>query len=283
MKKTRNVKRTLFLFISAVTYAGSKLRSAFRKSRPGCCTILYYHGVADEQRQRFARQMDALLRWTRPVSIDFPDPLQGGVRYSAVTFDDGFESVLLNALPELESRNIPFAVFIIADALGKNLEWEGYPERLMTLEEIQRLPSNLTIIGSHTMTHPHLPSLSERDARRELLDARLTLARLLNRDVPLFSFPYGAFTEELIGWCREAGYKKIFTTLPYSASGQPSEFVVGRVSVEPSDWPIEFYLKIRGGYRWLAPAIQWKRKFVLSIRGILGLNSAPQVQVGNPH
>ena len=246
----------------------------------GRCIILYYHRITNGDRQGFARQMDALLRWTRPVSIDFRRPLEPDACYSAVTFDDGFESVLLNALPELQSRGIPFAVFIVADALGKHLGWDRYPERFMTLEEIRRLPLELATIGSHTMTHPHLPSLSEREARRELLDSRLTLTRLLGREVPLFSFPYGAFTEQLIAWCREAGYEKVFTTMPRFACGQADEFVVGRVSVEPTDWPIEFYLKVMGGYRWMAPALRWKRKLLSSVRAILKPNLRPQVQVG---
>ncbi len=50
--------------------------------------------------------------------------------------------------------------------------------------------------------------------------------------------------EDLINICREAGYKRIFTTLPYPAELGPGEFVSGRVTVDPTDWPIEFYSEI---------------------------------------
>jgi peptidoglycan/xylan/chitin deacetylase (PgdA/CDA1 family) len=273
MADKRSFKRILCLLFSALFFFGYRIGSALRLCRNKGCTILYYHGIGDDQRGRFASQMDSLLHWTQPVAIDFHVALREGISYSAVTFDDAFESVLRNAAPELKQRHIPFAVFVIAGALGKQMGWDGYPERVMTLKELQRLPADLAIIGSHTMTHPNLVSLDEQEARQELLTSRITLSDLMERSIRVFSFPYGALNERLVELCREAGYDKIFSTLPYLASGEPDDFVVGRVSVQPSDWPIEFYLKVKGGYRWMALAIQWKRQLVSVFRRTLKCSS----------
>jgi hypothetical protein len=62
--------------------------------------------------------------------------------------------------------------------------------------------------------------------------------------------------------CREAGYERIFTTLPVFAFAEPGEFVVGRVRVDPTDWPLEFRLKLAGAYRWLPAAFAFKRLIV---------------------
>jgi hypothetical protein len=83
---------------------------------------------------------------------------------------------------------------------------------------------------------------------------------VLNIDVSLFSFPYGSFNSTLVQLCRDAGYARVFTTLPFLAFGKLEEFVSGRVTVEPTDWPIEFRLKILGSYRWLPLAITLKRQ-----------------------
>jgi len=77
--------------------------------------------------------------------------------------------------------------------------------------------------------------------------------------VTTFSFPYGAFNAQLVEWCRDAGYERVFTTLPVIASSEPEEFAVGRVSVEPTDWSLEFRLKVLGAYRWLPLAYKMKR------------------------
>ena len=92
----------------------------------------------------------------------------------------------------------------------------------------------------------------------ELSESRLQLRKILGRDVTLFSFPHGAFDEELIESARAAGYQRVFTILPELAL--PDEFAIGRVAVEPSDWRLEFLLKLFGAYRWLVPASTLKRK-----------------------
>lgn len=236
--------------------------------------VLYYHAVPAAQRSRFFRQMDLLVRWASPVPASFSGPFEPGCRYAAVTFDDGFLSVVENAVPELKKRGIPCTVFIISGFLGRVPSWAeeyaggGEPERFVTLEELVKLPSDLVVIGSHTMTHPKLTAMSAKEAVRELVESRRQLEKWLGREVALFSFPFGDFNQSLIELCHEAGYNRVFTTLPTLAFACPDEYVTGRVPVEPSDWDIEFLLKLFGAYRWLPYVFSLKR----TIRSRLGLS-----------
>jgi hypothetical protein len=50
--------------------------------------------------------------------------------------------------------------------------------------------------------------------------------------------------------------------LPVLAFLEPKEFVTGRVGVSPTDWPMEFRLKLAGAYRWLPYAFAWKRRIL---------------------
>lgn len=255
--------RLLKLGISLTFFTVSSLQNALSrvagKKKKASCIILYYHCVEHEHRARFAKQMDALLRTSVPVRVDGRDPLEDGQRYAAVTFDDGFKSVADNAVPELIKRSIPATIFVTSDLLGQTPGWAGYPGRFMSLEELQELPGSIDL-GSHTRTHPFLPKLDEQRASDEITISRLKLSEMLGRECTLFAFPYGAFTPELVNVCRRAGYHRIFTTLPYTAQLGPDEFVSGRVTVEPTDWPIEFALKLRGAYQWLPRAFGAKRK-----------------------
>ncbi|HJT71378.1 MAG TPA: polysaccharide deacetylase family protein [Terriglobales bacterium] len=224
------------------------------------CVALYYHSVSCSQRTKFARQMDILNRWTKAIRADRRAALQAGKRYSIVTFDDAFESVFRNALPELEKRGIPATVFVIAGVMGRTTGWEGYPERTMTPDEIKGMRSDLVMIGSHTLNHSPLCSLSEPEVKTEISESRKRLEELLHRKITLFSFPYGGFRDYMIEWCKEAGYERVFTTLPYLALSDPQEFLTGRISVEPDDWLLEFRLKLLGAYRWLPCAFSLKRR-----------------------
>ena len=187
-----------------------------------------------------------------------------GMRLGKALFEtaDGFENLVQQALPELKKRNIPATVFVISDALGKAFGPAGRTEKVMSLEQLRSLPAELISIGSHTVTHPMLPLLSEGEARTELMQSRRTLEGFLSRPVLTFSFPFGGFSPRLIELCREAGYDRIFTTLPAFAFTDPGQFVVGRVRVDPTDWPLEFRLKLAGAYRWLPAAFALKRKIV---------------------
>jgi peptidoglycan/xylan/chitin deacetylase (PgdA/CDA1 family) len=266
------MERLTKLFISIgfflYTEAENVLRSLMGRKPPATCVVLYYHEVGLQDRARFARQMDALILHSTPIPADTHEPLVPGQNYVVVTFDDAFLSTVENAIPELVQRKIPATLFAVAGLLGANPQWATFGgdslgnERIAPLERLRELPPDLITIGSHTMSHPLLPSVSEREAMVELSESRAELKRLLNREIKLFSFPYGASNEHLIDLCREAGYERVFTILPLLAFTAPQEFVTGRVAVNPTDWQLEFRLKLLGAYRWLPKAMLWKRKFL---------------------
>ncbi len=268
-------RRLAKLLISSVYYLGAELIAA------GCRLLgyaprervvsIFYHQVSREQRGRFARQMDHLLRWTRPIHCDDFGELRPETRYAMVTADDAWLSFIENALPELERRHIPVTIFAISDYLGQSL---GQPnDRLATEDELKHLDPALVRVGSHTATHARLTSLGEEAAWSELADSRSKLEDRLHTGVELFSFPFGACTDLLLKKCGDAGYRRAFLALPWTAR-QSAEFVVGRIRVDPTDWPLEFHLKLMGAYDWLPRAISLKRWLTSLLRtGRSGLDA----------
>jgi peptidoglycan/xylan/chitin deacetylase (PgdA/CDA1 family) len=235
------------------------------RTAPATCIILYYHSVPSKYRLAFARQMEMLVRLSRPVKIDPMPVLLPGARYAAITFDDGFEDAVENAVPELVARKIPAWFFITTDFIGEVASWWPAPtpernRRIAASEQLQQLPSEWIGIGTHTLTHPRLSRLDEAEARREILEPRRRLEDLLGRTVDTFSFPHGDFNDRLTRWCREAAYKRVFSTQPKNAFQDSEEFVVGRVKAEPTDWNLEFRLKLLGGYLWMPWASALKRR-----------------------
>jgi len=240
--------------------------SLLGKKRPGTCVAINYHAVSRQDRVRFAQQMNTLLRHAKPIAADHRQPLQPGQHCVAVTFDDGLLSTLDNAIPELVQRRIPATLFVVPGLLGTVPQWTEYgrdaigDEIIASADRLKELPCDLFTIGSHSMTHQWLPRLPEDESRTEISASRGELERLLTREIKLFSFPYGGANERLKSVCREAGYERVFTILPELAFADAQEFVTGRVGVNPSDWALEFRLKILGAYRWLPVVFSWKRK-----------------------
>jgi peptidoglycan/xylan/chitin deacetylase (PgdA/CDA1 family) len=273
------LKRILNLAVSGLVgvmdWLGDRAGRLFGQPAPSKCMVLAYHAVSEKERSRFSEQMDMLERYAQPVRADIKSLPPGGGRYAAITFDDGLENILENALPELKKRKIPATLFIVTDLLGRTRDWEHYggddtrQEKVMTLDQLRQLASDAEFItiGSHTMTHPMLTQIGKKELDEELLGSRKKLEQLLNYEVRLFSFPYGAFNESAIEASREAGYERVFTALPVLAVSTPGESTTGRVGVGPADWPIEFRLKLVGAYRWLPNAYALKRRVMSAFRG----------------
>jgi len=268
----RTLTRLVKLAVSVAYFVGSRASNLGRRlaglPAPGTCTILYYHSITPDNRERFGRQLDMLARLSTPIGADTRERLSSGVRYAAVTFDDALENLIDNALPELQKRHIPCTIFVIAGTLGEIPWWTAKaarPEnrhRTMTADQLRSLSAELVVLGAHTLTHPNLLAIPEADGRREIAESRTRLEKILGRDVRLFSFPFGAFDERLVDYCREAGYERVFTTLPHPALSEPHEFVSGRVCAEPTDWPLEYRLKLAGAYSWLPAAFRLKRRLL---------------------
>jgi peptidoglycan/xylan/chitin deacetylase (PgdA/CDA1 family) len=277
----RLASRLLKFLIGLVFYAAVESWHAvlklIGKSPTPTAVVIYYHHVLSNQRENFSRQLDHLLRWTRPLPADFSEPLTANgrySRYSIVTVDDGWKSFADNAVPELEQRKIPVTIFAISDRLGRSVDGISF-DRLVTPDELRALTSRGVTIGSHTATHARMTALDEQEALRELRESRGQLAGILGHDVTMFCFPYGAYTDALIPICREAGYDRVFTCVPEPA--HQSEFVIGRVRVDPTDWPLEFHLKLMGAYRWLPMAIALKRRLRSAIRGSRADTHSPEI------
>jgi len=271
----------IFKLAISIGYYTSKrfwelLKRLIGKKRPGTCVVLQYHSVKPEQRRRFAQQMNDLIRWTRPIQASFSEPLQNGVDYAAVTFDDGFVSVIDNALPELIQRKIPSTLFITTGYLGKHPRWDigrdhpDYEEICMTANQIRKLPFGFVSIGSHTVTHPKLTRIDERMALNELSISKEQLETILARKVNLLSFPHGEHNDKIVELSLRAGYKRVFTILPTFAFAKPGEYITGRVNVNPEDWRLEFRLKLLGAYCWLPFAFALKHKLLRYLRTLLG-------------
>lgn len=256
------IKRTVKFVISSLVFCWDSIaiicKTILGMRHPTRCVVLYYHVVKREERIRFARQLDEILRLAKPIWADRPDMIADGCHHVAVTFDDGYRSFRDNALPELMQRNIPVHLFVPSGCMGQKPIWldVGDPERerevVMTTEELKALDPRCVAIGSHCVSHRDLTALNDDEAAIEIIESKKTLENILGREVNTVSFPHGIYNSKHIECARRAGYQRVFSIYPYLAFRAVDEFVTGRVRVDPGDHMIELKLKTLGCYRWMA-------------------------------
>ncbi len=228
--------------------------------------VFCYHAVPAHQVNLFRRQMDFLQGESQVLPADARTNLEAGKRHCMITFDDGFRSVLENALPILKERNLPAAIFCATGYFGATPDWIQEPnhpdrkERIMTEEELKTLDNGTIIIGSHTVSHPFLHRLSPEEISREFEASRQTLEKLTTQPVTLLAIPFGKYPPEVFTLARQAGYSRVLTNDPEQIEQLQDRFVLGRFDVSPTTWRLELRLILAGAYRWLPHAFRWKKR-----------------------
>ena len=235
--------------------------------RPGSCVVINYHSISEATKSRFSKQLDLLLRLARPIPAGKEFKLENGRRFVAVTVDDVFCDFVRDGLPELCRRNIPVTLFTPTGFLGKPSSWDDYGgenkvgEEVVSTGDLKRIAQFKNVdFGSHSVTHADLARLPEAAARQELRDSKNSLETIVSREITAFSFPYGSCGARELRLASEAGYKFLFDSTPQQMSSTMGQGLIGRVDVQPTDWDMEFRLKVCGAYRWVRWASAWKKK-----------------------
>jgi peptidoglycan/xylan/chitin deacetylase (PgdA/CDA1 family) len=265
-------KRLFMVAVSLVYDAGMTCVRAIARRAGGHAepVVMTYHAVRPEDVPNFERQMQHLSRRTTRVFPDDRRPPNGRPPV-AVTFDDAFQSVFDNALPVMARHGIPATIFTPTGYLGCAAGWierGGVANPPAVVSEDVLASANRTRVrfASHTVSHPHLASLDRGVLRYELAQSKRALEGLIGEPVTMLSLPYGSCSPPVLEEARAAGYERVFANVPVTRGAGPG--LVGRINVTPADWPLEFRLKARGAYGWMALAVPAKR----AVRALLERN-----------
>jgi peptidoglycan/xylan/chitin deacetylase (PgdA/CDA1 family) len=179
--------------------------------------VLMYHSISSCGDDRLAitpEMFVAQMRFLREGGFQVLSLEEGCKRLNSggdlsraivLTFDDGYRDFLTAAVPVLEEYKFPATLFVVTQM--KEAEWRrnGNRKPLLSWDEISELKARGFSIGSHSVTHPDLPSLQKPQLERELIDSRAAIAGLGETFVP-FAYPGGTFTPRERDAVERAGY-----------------------------------------------------------------------------
>jgi peptidoglycan/xylan/chitin deacetylase (PgdA/CDA1 family) len=173
------------------------------------------------------------------------EPLRG---LAAITFDDGYAGVFEHAWPLLRELRIPATVFLVAAAHSgsERSYWWDDPDVLQVYSPQNERRWLTTLrgdgqaivsaprpapawcrpapwsaiaaaareglgIGAHSATHRALPTLSDDELEREIVESRRAIYERSGVDPVLFAYPYGLWDERVRDAVARAGYRAAFT------------------------------------------------------------------------
>jgi peptidoglycan/xylan/chitin deacetylase (PgdA/CDA1 family) len=164
-----------------------------------------------------------------------------------ITFDDGYQDFLHNALPILERLGFTATVFVISGLLGGRNDWKHNIEpkptlQLLTADETREVSERGMEVGSHTATHPWLPGSDPELLKEEVSSSRYTLSALLGQKVEGFCYPYGGVDSEVIKAVRRTHYDygcTIFTRITWS------DYDLPRIDMAERDTQLRLAAKLK--------------------------------------
>ncbi len=255
--------------------------------------VLIYHRILDDpqtcneeramcvQTDEFRNQLALLERWgfTTITFHDYRLYLEGALNLPRkpiiLTFDDGYDDIYRNAFPLLQEFGMKAVVFAIADSQIKTNTWDAFnggPSRpLMNPQQILELHTAGFEIGSHSLSHPDLSSVSKEIVWEEISRSRMLLEILLNAHVESFAYPYGLTTESVKRMVADAGYTTGCGVYSGPARFGEDPFDIRRILITNGIGTLGFALRVLSPYEYYG-WFKWKlKKFIAPLN-----NSRPQ-------
>lgn len=177
-----------------------------------------------------------------------------------ITFDDGYQDNLLNALPILKKYGFKATIYLVNDRHDR--DWSGYrkaknegaglkDEPKLSDDEVRELlDSGLIEIGAHTLTHANLKNLDKTGSHREICSSKEQIEEKFQTSCRSFAYPFGLYEakdEKIVAAC---GYSNAVTTEVGIADLQTCDpFKIPRVTISGKDNFFAFLLKLRTGKR----------------------------------
>ena len=123
-----------------------------------------------------------------------------------LTFDAGYENgCTAKILDTLKAHDVPAAFFLVGNYMEKNADL------------VRRMVDEGHMVGNHTMHHPDMSKLADRETfSKELTDLEQLFRDITGKELPKFYRPpQGIYSEENLRMAQELGYKTIFWSLAY--------------------------------------------------------------------
>lgn len=162
--------------------------------------VLMYHAVSDHMwgiESLFVKpsRMEEQLKWLTengytPIWFEDLNRLGEIEKPIILTFDDGYDDNYTELFPLLKKYQVKATVFMITGSIGK--------EHYLTEAQIKEMAaSGLVSVQSHTVSHPMLPELSEKQLKTELTESKRKILELTGKEPFVLCYPTGKYNKKV--------------------------------------------------------------------------------------
>jgi peptidoglycan/xylan/chitin deacetylase (PgdA/CDA1 family) len=117
-----------------------------------------------------------------------------------LSFDDSWLSQYVTALPVLQNAGLKGTFYLTTQPMQ-----EAWPD-FMSPAQAKDIALKGHEIADHTVTHPHLPQLSQAKINNEIKNSKTYLENLTGMSVTTIAYPYGELNNTVKNLVKQAGY-----------------------------------------------------------------------------
>ena len=149
-----------------------------------------------------------------------------------ITFDDGYQDFVTNALPILANHGATATMFLVTEMLGEKASWDKSVVclQLMSEDDARYIKSRGITLGSHTATHANLALLDNDELHRQLRDSQAALARL-GETFFAISYPWGRWSNQVVNAVKASGYECALAVGEHTRLNAANSFFLPRVTM----------------------------------------------------
>ncbi|WP_044366963.1 polysaccharide deacetylase family protein [Vibrio fluvialis] len=179
---------------------------------------------------------------------------QPGKRYIVLTVDDGYRDNYELLLPLLKKYEYKAVIYVVTDEQFNrwDVEVDTNPEKTVSLMSTQQVrdmhDSGHIEIGGHTLTHPRLSHLTEKEQRQQIVQNKEQLEQLIGQPLSSFAYPYGDHNQTSKKLVAEAGYDFAVATNSGPLAIHEDRYQIRRIAIFPKTDVLGLWRKVRGNY-----------------------------------
>lgn len=246
-----------------------------RRMLQGCAIIVAFHSITKSQSDGalrcsvkdfeafcafFAKHMDVVSLTDMVGNLETRADLRGQL---AITFDDGYADNEELALPILKKWNLRATFYVASGLIGSQEQtfWDvdaNVTSRWMSWQQMAGLVNSGNDIGTHTVTHPDLATLSREQVDAQLRQCRDAIRAKLAYDPQHFAIPFGRSfptIDLVLEVARAVGYRSVSLCRGGLVTPAPDFYCLER-------WPINVAYH-RSPFSWIFDVLRQNRHSTL--------------------
>lgn len=227
--------------------------------------VLLYHSISNQKSidplgirvsvENFNEQLSYLLQKGYEINSLSETILKRKFHQNviAITFDDGYLDNLEVAALVLNKYKISATLFISTAYLNGDQPRVNYWDKWdhLSVDQLKSLIKSGFEIGSHSHLHHKLNDFSDKELENQIRSSKQVLEDIVERDVEIFSYPYGFYNERIKNVVRNCGFKSACCNIIGMNDSNADLFELKRISILANDSLEEFKRKLNGDYNWL--------------------------------